>query len=486
MPQSKLTIKTDERGLMQVDLNRELLLGMVSRYGHIIDADGQYLRSLPRHIDDAEKDFGLDIYTRMLNDPAIGSAIRAIRVLALTDEPRFLNPINPPSTFKPDAKQQAAYDRAELIRLEIERMFGDLQAPLDTIIGELLDCVCYGNVLAEETYELSGGLLRLKSLRVKPRGSYSYVCDQFMDLIGVLPHKLGLTHYGTQVNPANVIPREKFLIVTFQGSGGDPRGKSLLREAYNAWWLKQQTWPHYLKFLLQFGTPSMAGILPEDVENEVEIVDSVGNAIIDPDTGRPQVVSAAEALVQKLVNFQNGTAIALDHGSSIEMLESKGDGSAYINAIALYDRQMMQAVLIAIRAVIEAQHGSKADSETAQDILGAFASLVQRQIEQAIYRDVIRPIVRYNWGEAAADELCPKLSLSAVASEDRAETGNMIANLKRSDPNMIHTSQYPGIDAMLGLPERDFVTQMEEENISAMLERAMLDTAYGTGRPPTE
>jgi hypothetical protein len=197
-------------------------------------------------------------------------------------------------------------------------------------------------------------------------------------------------------------------------------------------------------------------------------------------------MSAADALLQKLIAWTNGTAIALEHGTELQLIESKGDGEAYIKAIDLYDRQMTQAVLIAIRATMEAQHGSKADSETAQDLLGAFAQLLKRKIEAAIYRDCLLPLVRYNWGEEAAGELCPFLSLSDVAREDVVDIGNMIANLARAKEGMIDDSQLPGIDSKLGLPERDFAAQMAARTEQRQREREIDHNAFGVGVMPAE
>lgn len=215
----------------------------------------------------------------------------------------------------------------------------------------------------------------------------------------------------------------------------------------------------YLKFLAQFGTPSMWAELPEDA-GDVELQNMDGTPQTD-DEGNVLAMTAAEALLQKMISFANGTAMVVENGTQISLIEPKGDGKAFLDAVDCFDRQMTKAVLIVIRATMESQYGSKADSETAQDILGNIVQDIRRTVEVGFFRDVINPIVRFNYGDAAADgELCPAMSLSEVAQENIVETGNMIANLARSE--MIHPSQYPGIDNMLGLPERDFEAQMLE------------------------
>ncbi len=95
----------------------------------------------------------------------------------------------------------------------------------------------------------------------------------------------------------------------------------------------------------------------------------------------------------------------------------------------------------------------------------------------------IVPLVRYNWGDDAAAELCPYITLSDVAPEDVVAVGNMIANLARQ-PGLIHPSQYPGIDQKLGLPERDFASQMAEMNAANQRAQEIAHNAFGVGVLP--
>lgn len=442
-------------------LQNELLWGMsASSYFTFL---GQYLQSLPQYIDDAQRDFGFDLYERMLKDPVLESSIRALKIAILSQGPKFIAAASAPTEWSNDPAAQARYDKAEEIRAFIERMCDRLQEPLENILSEMLDALAYGYAVAEKVYEFKDSKLVLKTLRVKPRKNFAFVVDKFMSVIGLLgasDDTLGsVPSISSNVADSDVLPRDKFLVWTHNGKNGDPRGSSLLRSAYNAWYLKQQTWPHYLKFLAQFGTPSLVGKLPENA-TDVAIVNADGSPLLDED-GNPTVLSPEQAMLQQLLAFSNGTAIVLPFGAEHDLIESKGGGEAFTNAIDLYDRQMTRGILIAIRATMESQHGSKADSGTAQDVLADYTQMIQRQLEVAFYRDVIYPTVVINFGQEVADDVCPYMSLSDVAREDVVNVGNMIANLARA--NMIHSSQYTGIDAKLNLPERDIEAQMEEE-----------------------
>lgn len=442
------------------DLNRELLLGILGSNAYLL-AVNSYLKTLPAYIDDAERDFGTDIYERMLRDPALASAMQAIRVMVLADGPRFVAAAGAPNPAKPDSEVQARYDRAIEIRDAIEGMCDNLQQPLEEILADMLDYLPYGNCVAEKVYEPRDGLLALSILRPKSRKAYRFVVDDKASVLGLLKASArGQMTNGTlaDVNPADVVPREKFWVLSNSGFANDPRGSSILRPAYNAWFLKQQTWPQYLKYLSMFGTPSLVGYLPPDA-GDVELIDISGAAILDSD-GNPTVLAPEDAMLQKIIAFTNGTAIVLPSGAKLDPIQSEGDGSAYIKAIDLYDRQMTRAVLISTRTTMEAEYGSKADSSTAQDLLSEFAQFIQRQVEMSFFRDVIYPTVVYNWGEEAV-ELAPHMDLVSTDRSDIPDMINAIANLGRAE--MIHNSQLPAIDAMLNLPERDYEAMIEEQ-----------------------
>lgn len=444
------------------DLNKELVLGLLGNAA-FQRWMGQYIKALPQYVDDLQRDFGLDLYERMSNDPALSSALTVIKSRILGDGARVMGRVNAPTGPEIDPEEQKRFERSEEIRQVAEKMLNRLQMPLSLVLMDMLSFMEYGHSVAELVYEYRDGLLQLENIGVKPRRSYGFVVNEYMRLKGFVavtePGQAAINRIASLTNPEDIIDREKFLVLSYFPVAGDPRGKSILRPAYNAWYLKQQIWPQYLKYLSMFGTPSIAGFLGPDDATDVEEADDNGDVVIDSD-GEPVTMTAEEALVAKLVSFANGTALAMSHGASIEVIQAVGNGEAFVTAFDLLDREMVRTVLLSARTVLEAQHGSKADSNTAQDVLAPFCELLQSQVEVCFYRDVLLPWAVYNWGEEVADEYCPYLSLSDVAKEDVIEKGNMIANLARAQ--FLHTSQYPGIDADLGLPERDYEAMIEE------------------------
>jgi hypothetical protein len=467
------------KGRTQLQLDKELVLGTLVGNAYLSFV-GKYIANLPQYIDDAERDFGTDIYERMLRDPALSSSVTALKQSIMAEGPRFHTPIQPPSPTRPDPDQQAKYDKGQEICAFIERMFDRLQSPLDDILYEMLDFLSFGHTVAEEVYAVEDNALVLKTLRIKPRQAYAFVVDKFFNHLGFTAAKegaSGLSPLLGVISETDVIPREKFFCLTYAPKCSDPRGTSILRPAYNAWYLKQQTWPQYLKFLAQFGTPSIALKLPPDAE-DVELYDGNGVPVTDSD-GRQVVLTPEEAYLQKVIAFTNGTAIVLPNGADLDLIQSTGDGEAYVKAISLYNQEMVKSVLNSTRATMEAEFGSRADSNTGKDIFDTVAQWLKRKVEAGFYRDVIRPLVVYNYGEEIADEFCPFMTLTQVAREDVAKVGAAIAQL--ASAGLIDVSQYQGIWAMLSLPEGDIQSMIEEA--TAKKERAAEIQRNGFGVP---
>ena len=140
------------------------------------------------------------------------------------------------------------------------------------VLYDLLDALALGNRVAEQVYALDVDddgrqRLALKSLKVKPRETVSFVVDPFLNVIGLQAATIPGTGYpvvtgsvvGDPSQLPNLLPREKFAVLSWNTVNGDPRGTSLLRCVYNSWYLKMQTWGEFAKYLAQFAGPSLIG-----------------------------------------------------------------------------------------------------------------------------------------------------------------------------------------------------------------------------------
>jgi hypothetical protein len=403
---------------------------------------GQQSRALalPWSFDDVTQDFGDDLYERMLHDSRVAACDILLRASILEDGITLA-----PAVADADAD---GYDQAKELLAFVEPQLEGLETALDDVLWDILACMALGNRVAEITYwpfdrSPQPGRAVLRSLAVKPREATAFVVDPYMRLLGFLGRQAGqpLVRVGALVDPAtdkNFIPREKFAVATFRPRNNDPRGTSDLRPAYNPWWLKMQTWQELLKYLAQFASPSIIGKVPKNAPD-----------VLDTTTGLK--ISAVDALLQRLIAFQNGTAMSFPAEYEIDLLFSQGEGGAFFRAIQLYNAEITLAITTQSLAMAEGDKGTRAQASVHQDALGTIVRQAKRSLCRMLRRDVLRNLVRYNYGDKLA-ALTPLVGLGEVEAEDIAKLIAAFAQLQTS--GYLDPSQLPGTDRMLNLPPR--------------------------------
>jgi hypothetical protein len=406
----------------KIDPTREAVAGDALSWG------GQ--RPLPWAFDDLTRELGDDVYQRMLRDAQVAANLNLYTAAVLEDGVSLTSAVTD--------KTADGYDAAAELVAEVERQLDDMELALDDSLWDILRTgLACGSKVAEEVYAIDAApsgarQYVLRALKPKPRAATAYVVDAFLNVVGLRGRTVEAGGY-------ELLPRAKFAIFTFRPQDGDPRGTSLLRTAYNGYDLKLRTWVPYYKYLIQFASPSIVATTAQGAPDE-------------PDPDDPEtVITAVEALLTRLLEFQNGTALALPYGSTAQLLASTGDGKAFLEAFALYDRQITTGILGQTRATMEAAHGSKADSETASDILATFIRQTRKALARMLRRDVLADLVEYNHGPAFR-RLAPRVSFGETEQVDVAPLMAGVAALKRVD--YLDPSQLPDLDIQLGLSAR--------------------------------
>lgn len=387
------------------------------------------VRALPWGIDDIAVDFGDDVYDLMMHDPTVIASVNALRAGILEDGVKLVSAVTDEATD--------GYAQAQEILAFCTSVFDDLEMPLDDVLWDMLSAVALGNRVAEIVYELVAGKLVTSSIKVKPRRSTAFVVDPYMNVVGIAavvpgqPWAVLTGMYFTDVNSSNLMPRDKFAVLTHRPRDNDPRGTSALRPAYNAWNLKRIAWPEYLKYLVQFASQGLVGYTAD-------------NAFPGDDGVSPEV-----KLANAMMSWHNGAVLALKYGSKFEVINPTGDGKAFLDAFQMFDRQIIHGILNQTLATMEGLHQSRAAAQTHQDVMDTLIRQGKKSVEWTVYRDILMPLVRYNYGDGALP-LVPKATLGTTEQVDFATTATAIAALGRS--GLIDPSQLPGIYEFLGLP----------------------------------
>lgn len=460
------------------------------------------LTGLEREFDEISRAFGSRVYEAMLGDPAVGSSYRSLQ-LGIMDGGVSLGPaIKPPvgwrkpmpgkttpigvesSPTAPSAPsltpdQQMSQDMLAFCQHNITRL-GESLCPS---LFQSLDAMKLGVKLGEFTFEVEkqgdyAGKLAWKDFAVKPNGTWRFVVDRFLKVRRILTWDGDRNQYEF-LDVDTPEGRAKFSWLSWMPENGDPRGTSILRAAYTAWNLKIQTWPLYYQYLVRFGSPGLDAELAEaDVVTHPDI-DSEGNEIAG------QTVSPAQHFMKLLRLYKGGGIIVRPFGSKLNVVEPQTAGEAFLAAFDIFDRQITRAIELQVRASMESKHGSKADSETAQDTKGLVIAY-GREATGGMLRHALRGLVELNYGPEVAAMHTPTVSLGKAEQQDKASLWTAAGSLVST--GYLGESQKAELDAEIGLPvrdaEADAAAAAEKQQKALEMAQATKPPGGGGGPPP--
>ena len=460
-----------------------------------------YARALEPYIDDLSALLGAEIYDKMLIDACVASCTTTITDAVL----------NEGHTISAGVEKEAdGYAFALEISDAANRMIDNLDTDAEAVYKDMLRALPYGNRVAEKIYTVQGNSLNLTSLKVKPRGVFAFVCDAYLNILGFFGARpgfggaLGYNGFGGYVGSAGfspladlakstngidglspLLPRSKFAVLTHSMQDNDPRGHSLLRPAYEAWFFKTQMWPEYLKYLVQFAGPSLAALLEDGGSVGGDFVrDNVTNQPILDAFGNTTTISHATKTFLALQQMRNGAVAVLPGVKSLELIQSQGNGEAFNNAFQMFDQQINVAITGQSLSSTEGAHGAtSAGAGVHQDILSKRIMGNKRLLAAHVRRDWLKDWAILNYGNKA---IVPRVSFYGPEQQDIAAMQAALAALMTS--GYLDPSQYAKLDEEYGLPPRStesIASAMQQKQLGLQTAQAGLDAAKNP-QPPAD
>jgi hypothetical protein len=404
-------------------------------------------RALSNVFDELTQKVDGDIYDKMMNDPEVASSIWLLKNSTLADGVQILPSI---------ADEKAdGYAKAKEIADFCETNLKNLQRPLLKTLEMMLDALVWGNKVAEQVYERGTGKMKgklvLKALKVKERRSLAFVVDPFKTVLGFVyaaPNSASIVNSMSYPDGSTILPREKFAVLSFREKDEDPRGNSWLRPSYNGYNLKQLNWPQYLTFLLRCAVPGLIGVAAENAPDEI-LRDANGAAVLDS-ANQPITITAVQALLNALIQFANNIAVTVPHGADVKPLEVKSNGEAFDKAIEIFNKEITKGILYQTLATSDATHQTKSSTEEQMGIVELIAWYLKGSVAQMIQSDILKPLVRYNYGDEAADEFLPTASLGDASRKDWEKAGDVVDKLLSNEE--LSPSQKQFLMTVIGLP----------------------------------
>lgn len=402
LPQEKITRDAEQVRYARVDVEREYVAGQAGLFSTQV---GQILLSLFN--DDAELKAGPDVYERMATDPEVAKCKRVLKDGVTSGGYTVI-----PAISEKDSPDFAKAIEAQAL-CEAAISSDSLPTPFVQTLDEMVDgALTFGHKVAEKTYryETVEGKTRLllKSVMVKPRGATSFVVDEFMNLLGLTAARIA----GSDgIGYGDLIPREKFFVLTFNRRDEDPRGRSFLRAAYNFWQAKRAGLPIYLKWMEKSAIPAKVGITSDTETTNLPAYDSQDNPLVDS-FGNQKTRTPTEVMAEKLADLENGSAAAFPAGSDVKTIAVLGDGSQFSRFFEVCNGEISQALLLQTLATREGSrgNGSRAASQTHMAVLELLIWHLKTVVCDAVRTDIFRDLVRLNLGEEYV-RLTPRFSL---------------------------------------------------------------------------
>lgn len=393
-------------------------------------------------IDDVVQQFGPWVYELMRVDPAIYGSLSLLIAGVLGDGPQVV-----PAIVPEDGEEvEQGSDRAREIELAAEiaaywqRSVDGLSPGFDQVLWEYCDeFMCGGCTLAEPSYRMEldpaspdRGRKVLDHFQVKPRWAWGMRVDPFMRV-----HQIRAWTVRGWMN----IDRRHVALASWQPRKGDPRGTRILRAAYPAWNLKLQAIPDYGEYLRLFGRPVVAAT---GGENQESIMTT------DPVTGRTVETTVPQQMLRAAQQAQRLGAIGLAYGGTVHLMQSQGNGEAFLKGFDWCDREMFRSIILGTRPMQEAQHSSKADAEAGKDLVTMAVLQARKPLVESIRKDLFYWGTVLNWGKPIADRLTPHLGFGAG---DAISPALLLALTNAWDKGVFQVPQRPWLLKKLGAPQ---------------------------------
>lgn len=405
-------------------------------------------------------------FEQMCLDPKIAKAINILKISTLGDGVEFLPAV---------AENDENYEYAVTIANFCDKAVRELELPLRYVLEQMMDALVYGHKVGEITYKTSallgfeGNYLVPAKIKVKKLDAVRFVVDNKANILGlVAKNPTTLVTQNASLTTRNgrklidgqpILPREKFLVLTIRGKDSDPRGQSILAPAFNAWHLKTQIWPEYLRYLLLCAIPILVGTTPDNESGIKELLRGEdGQPIKDPSTGAFIEANPVEALRDALLNARNAEVLAAKGGTKITEIGAHGAGTPFFKAIELFDSQMETAILLQTLATSEGIHQNRAASTMHMSILDQLVWWLKGVVVDMLVADLLRPMVRMNFGERAL-EFVPNITLGDTERREFAADAQAVATLYKA--GYFQPEQLKKLDAMLGIGIRETVDPLQ-------------------------
>jgi phage gp29-like protein len=354
--------------------------------------------------DSLAREKGWQAYEQMLDD----SQVRANNTV------KQYSPLSSGYVISPADNSPLAAQIADLCRDNLN----DLERPLEKMLGnDILLSTFMGLSISEMLwrYEDSGkykGKVLFTDAQTRPPSTIDLQFDSTGKVTGVV--QVGITGAWTADQDSPGLSPFKFIVHTWHGRYGSPYGRGDGRSVYRHWWAKDFLNRAWMTYMDKFGAPSLQGRASDGMSQE--------------DSAR---------FLEYLQAIQHQGVAVLPPNWDVQWLASPGgsaNGQAFLDAIEWHDSQISKAILGSTLTTDTPTNpvgmGGAAMAGNHADTRDLILALVRQEAEDAIVRrQIMRRIVRLNYGLEVARTLTPKISFNPQDITNSTALSAIVAQL---------------------------------------------------------
>ena len=285
----------------------------------------------------------------------------------------------------------------------VEAQLGGIEG-FEDIMLDLLDAIGKGFAVSEIMWSYDEGHVVVDDIRSRHQKRFFWdsVDDSFK--------------MRTQEAPEGIeLPKNKFIVHKYKARSGHPSRAGVLRVVAWMYLFKNYTLKDWVAFCEVFGMPLRLGKYQPGASEDDK-----------------------RALMQALVAIGADAAGIFPDGTAIEFVNTEKTSSTDLyERLARYCDEQVSKAILGQTLTSDSGGGSYAQSKTHNDVRHDLTVADCKAIAATLRRDLIRPLVLYNFGE---DKRIPYLRFDAEESEDLTQTATVIGTLIREAGLKVPTS----------------------------------------------
>lgn len=252
----------------------------------------------------------------------------------------------------------------------VEACFAEMAGSPTAILAQAMDAFAKGWSVQEMLFAEEGGRIALTEVRAKNPATFGLRVDAFGKLTGLRLEVPG--------EPAQELPRGKFVVYANRGGYGRPKGRSDLDAAYPHYAAKSQLLDAWKLHLERFASPTMLGRFQRGISTDEQ-----------------------SAILAALNDLARSKAIVFP--SEIEVSAIAGErepSTGFMDAIEFHNREIARAILGQTLTTDEGRRvGSLALGKVHLQVLMLQLQSIREELADLVMTEqVIRPLIELNFG----------------------------------------------------------------------------------------